>query len=398
VPPPNNPREVSDVISLPFLLERASTQADRFELLFWTIVTITAGASVLVFAALAYFCIAFRRGATTGSTPRILGSHRLELMWTVSPLLIFLVLYAWGVAVYDQALPKNAPKDSLEVFIIGKQWMWKAEYAPGGQRVIIGGNPNNMSEDERTRIGALVLPVNRPVKVTFISEDVIHDFGVPAFRSKIDVLPGRYVSTWYEPNKVGEYHVFCDQYCGAWHSLMVGRIRVVPQDEFDEFLTGLSNAQAPKTGGAVDGSPAWKGQQVFRQLQCLTCHTNNSQARAPVLEGLYGQDVPLTDGRVVKADENYLRESITNPNAKIVQGWGRAPDGKSIMPHYRLGATTDKGAGTISSEDLNNVVAYIRSLKAGQTIPRNEHYTPPVSAPGDPGVQQPGGPPSPKGP
>lgn len=382
--------------SLPFLLERATTHADRYDLLFWTIVAVTTLASLGTFAAIGYFCVAYRRSVTTGSTPRILGSHRLELMWTVTPLIIFLTLYAWGVAIYDGVMPHNAPKDSMEVFVIGKQWMWKAEY-PGGQRVIIGGNPNNMNDDERQRIGALVLPVNKPVKVTFISEDVIHDFGVPAFRSKIDVLPGRYVSTWYEPNRIGEYHVFCDQYCGAWHSLMVGKVRVVSQDDFDAFLQGWNNAQASKTGGAPDGSPAWKGQQVFRQLQCLTCHTNNSVAKAPVLENLYGADVPLANGKVVKADDNYIRESIVNPNAKVVYGWGRAPDGGSVMPYYRVGPGTQghMGGGTISNEDLNNLVAYIRSLKTGQTIPRNENYPTPGNAPGNPPQQTPTSPKSP---
>ncbi|HJZ56483.1 MAG TPA: cytochrome c oxidase subunit II, partial [Gemmataceae bacterium] len=321
--------------SLPSLLERASTQAVLFEWLFWVIVCVTGGTSLLVFGALAYFCTAFRRGATTGSTPRILGSHRLELFWTVTPLLIFLVFFVWGAFVYDNVIPTNAPKDAMQVEIIGKQWMWKAQYFPGGQRVIVGANEGEVPPEQIT---GLVLPVDRPVRVRFISEDVIHDFGIPAFRHKIDVLPGRYVETWYHPTRVGVYHVFCDQYCGTWHSKMKGLIKVVRQDEFERFLRDVP-----------DGSPAWKGQQVFRQLQCLDCHTNRTDARAPVLEGLYGTDVTLKDGTKITADENYIRESIINPQAKIVQGWGRAPDGGSIMPYYRLGSATDPGRGTISA-------------------------------------------------
>lgn len=381
--------------SLPFLLERASTQATLFEALFWVITAVTAGASLLVFAYLAYACAAYKRTPGKIDTPRILGSHKLELMWTLAPLLIFLILYGFGVYVYDHAMVHSAPKDAIHVHVIGKQWMWKAQYGgESGARVIIGGNPANMSEADRESIGALVLPVNRAVRLTFISEDVIHDFGVPAFRSKIDVVPGRYVETWYEPTKIGEYHVFCDQYCGTWHSLMVGKIRVVSQADFDDFLLGLNNAQAKKTGGPADNTPAWKGQQVYRMLQCSNCHTNNSLARAPVLEGLAGSDIQYTikglDGiHDAKADENYLRESVVNPQAKIRLGWGRAPDGGSIMPNYRVGPTTDKEKATITPEDLNNLVMYLRSLKKGGTIQRNEKGAEPVSAPGNPPASAP---------
>lgn len=370
--------------SLPFMLESASTQADRFEPLFWFIVAATGGASLLVFVLLGYFCTAYRRGATTGSTPRILGSHRLELFWTVTPLIIFIGFYVWGAVVYDAAMPHSCPKDAMRVNIIGKQWMWKAQYEPGGQRVIIGGNEGNMTEFERKRIGALVLPVNKPVKLTFISEDVIHDFGVPAFRSKIDVIPGRYVETWYEPTKIGEYHVFCDQYCGTLHSQMVGKVRVVSQDDFDKFLRGLTDDQAKGSGGAVDGSPGWNGQQVFRQLQCINCHTSNSQAKAPVLDDLYGHDVQLTNGTTVKADMAYIRESIVTPQKHVVLGWGRAADGGSIMPNYRVGPTTDQNKATISAKDLEDLVAYIQGLKKNGTIPPNQRFPTPANAPGNP--------------
>ena len=384
--------------SLPLLLERASTQADLFEALFWVIAAVTAGASLLVFAYLGFACVMYRRSATNRSTPRILGSHKLELMWTLVPLFTFLILYGFGVAVYDHAMPHSAPKDAIRVDVVGKQWMWKAQYGPDGPRVIIGGNPANMSEEEQASIGALVLPVNRPVRLTFISEDVIHDFGVPAFRSKIDVLPNRYVETWYEPTREGEYHVFCDQYCGTWHSLMVGKVKVVSQADFDDFLLGLNNAQARRTGGPADNTPAWKGQQVYRMLQCSNCHTNNAQAKAPVLVGLADSPVQYTlkgDNGIhsTVADDNYFRESVVNPQAKIRLGWGRAPDGGSIMPNYRVGPTTDKEKATISQEDLNNLVMYLRSLKTMPYIPRNERGPEPVNAPGNPAAGA-AGPPS----
>ena len=361
--------------SLPLLPERASVLADKFEWLFWYITIITAAATLLVFFALVVFCTKYRRGATTGSTPRILGSHALELGWTVTPLLIFLTFFVWGARVFDYAM-QPAP-DAMNVYIIGKQWMWKAQYE-GGQRVIVGGNPRNMTEAEQRSIGALVLPVDRPVKFTMISEDVIHSFGLPAFRIKVDVLPGRYTTQWHIPNKVGEYHLFCNQYCGSWHSLMVGKVRVVEQGEFEAFLRGEANPQAPLTGGAVDGSLAWQGQQLFRKLNCIDCHSNDTHAKAPNLEGLYGTRVALDTGETVVADDDYIIESILNPQAKIVQGWARP----SKMPPFQ---------GQVSEEDLNKVVAYIRSLKRGGIIPKPEHFPPPVGAPGLPPTTSPQG-------
>jgi cytochrome c oxidase subunit 2 len=354
--------------SLPAIPEAASEVAELFEPLFWYIVAVTAAGTLLVMALVTVFCTLYRRQNTTGSTPRILGSHRLELFWTVTPLMIFLTFYAWGVYVYDRAV--QIPDDIPEIFVFGKQWMWKAQY-PNGQRVIIGGNPDNMTPEERKTIGALVLPLGKPVKVTFISEDVIHDFGVPAFRQKIDVIPGRYVSTWYNPTKLGDFHVFCDQYCGAWHSLMVGKIRVVPPAEFEQFLEGKGGAQG--SDNPVDGSLAMRGWQHFQRLQCQGCHLANAgqgtqrAPRAPNLEGLYGREIPLKGGATVVADEQYIRESIVNPRAKVHEGW------EPIMPgNYD---------SQVSEEDLRELVAYIKWLKPGQSIPPADRFPPPDGAP-----------------
>jgi cytochrome c oxidase subunit 2 len=255
--------------------------------------------------------------------------------------------------------------------VIGKQWMWKAQY-PNGQRVIIGGNPRNMSETERKSIGRLVLPINRPVKLTFISEDVIHDFGVPAFRSKIDVLPGRYSSAWYQPTQLGEFHIFCDQYCGTWHSLMVGKISVVGEQEFDDYLQGLKPLQG--TENPVDGSLAFEGRQLFLKLQCIECHTGKPTGRAPVLEGLYGTRAPLRGGGFEIADEAYIVESILDPRKKVVEGW------QEIMPSYK---------GRVTQADLDALVAYIRSLKRGTTPDATGGIGAPVGAPTERPKQEP---------
>lgn len=355
---------------LPIIPEMASDGARHFEALFWYI-TITCGlVGGALYVALLYFCVVYRRGATTGSTPRILGSVRLELTWTVVPLLVFLTYYAWGAMIFNKAA--HPPEDAMEVFVIGKQWMWKAQY-PNGQRVIIGGNPRNMSEAERKSIGRLVLPINRPVKLTLTSEDVIHDFGVPAFRSKIDVIPGRYTQVWYQPNKTGEYHIYCDQYCGTWHSLMVGKIKVVEEKEFDEWLMGHQPFQG--SDNAVDGSLAHEGKQLFLKLNCIVCHSANPTGKAPVLEGLWGSRVPLKGSGAEYADDQYIIESIRRPRLKVVDGW------EAIMPAY--------DEDQVSAEELNALVAYIRSLKKGQTPDRTERTPAPNGAKTEPSTQSP---------
>ncbi|MFO0824668.1 MAG: cytochrome c oxidase subunit II, partial [Gemmataceae bacterium] len=303
--------------SIPSLIPvAASTMAYQWEALFWYIAIVTTIGGLAVYAGLLYFCIAFRRGNTTGSTPRILGSHRLEMAWTIIPTIIFFTFFGWGAVLYTKAV--HPPADAMEIFVIGKQWMWKAQY-PNGQRVIIGGNPRNMTESERNSIGKLVLPANRPVRITLISEDVIHDFGIPAFRMKMDALPGRYTTLWYQPTKLGEYHIFCDQYCGTWHSLMVGKVSVVGEQEFDEWLSGAGTFQG--TENPVDGSLAHKGRELFLKLQCIKCHSADAKAAAPVLEGLYMTRVPLKGGGGEFADAEYIKQSILKPRLKVVQGW-----------------------------------------------------------------------------
>jgi cytochrome c oxidase subunit II len=346
---------------LPLIPEMASTQAVRFEWLFWYLTLTTAVVGLGVYAALAYFCVRYRRGATSGSTPRILGSHRLEIAWTVAPLMIFITYFAWGAYVFNHAM--QAPPDATEIYVIGKQWMWKAQY-PNGQRVIIGGNPANMSEEDRKSIGRLVVPINKPVKLQMISEDVIHDFGLPAFRIKKDVLPGRYTSMWFQATKLGEYHIFCDQFCGTWHSLMVGKVAVVSQSDYEDWLSGHKPLQS--SGNPADGTLAMEGRQLFLKLQCSNCHEAGGNGRAPVLEDLYGKEVTLRGGGKEIRDAAYIMESILRPKLKVREGW------EPVMPSYE---------GQVSAEDLTKLVAYIRSMKIGDTPKRTENFPVPVGAP-----------------
>jgi cytochrome c oxidase subunit 2 len=333
---------------VPLFPEQAATTAERVDNLFFFLCTVTGTMALLVAGLLVYFAIRYRRRGEDDRTPRILGSPRLEWFWTIAPIFFFVIMFLWGASIYTSVA--QPPPDAPEVFVIGKQWMWKLQH-PDGQR----------------EINELHIPVGRPVKLTLTSEDVIHDFFVPAFRTKIDVLPGRYVQTWFHPTKVGQYHLFCSQYCGTSHANMVGSVYVMERDEFTTWL----NSHA-------EGSLALEGRKLFLKFQCVTCHSADAEARAPVLEELYGKTVTLRNGRTVKADDAYIRESILYPEAKVVQGW------EPIMPTFK---------GQVDEEDLIKVISFIRSLKRGQTPKRTEDFPPPLGAPTVP----PGGNPKPKG-
>ncbi|HMF14917.1 MAG TPA: cytochrome c oxidase subunit II, partial [Gemmataceae bacterium] len=321
--------------------DQASTMARRVDGLFFFTCAVTGTVGVFVTLLIIVFAVKYRRGSGAERTPRILGSLRLELTWTLIPFGIFMVMFVWGASVYTAA--SRPPDDAIEVYVVGKQWMWKLQHT-GGQR----------------EINALTVPVSKAVKLTLISEDVIHDFAVPAFRLKIDVLPGRYVSTWFEATKVGEFHIFCDQYCGTNHSGMVGKVVVMKQEDYDSWL----NKRA-------EGSLGLEGRKLFLKHECISCHSADSQAKAPVLEGLYGRRVALNNGRTVVADEGYIRESILAPKAKIVQGW------EPIMPTFK-GQLADERAKLSEEDALIRLVAYIKSLRPGETPVRTEEFPAPV--------------------
>jgi len=230
-----------------------------------------------------------------------------------------MIFFAWGSLIYFQEA--RPPKGSMQIYVVAKQWMWKFEHETG-QRVI----------------DQLHVPIGRDIRMVMSSQDVIHSFFVPAFRIKTDVLPGRYTETWFRPTKTGTYHLFCSQYCGTNHSAMVGEVIVMEPAAFQAWLS---------TGGD-SGSLASNGQQLFQALGCPTCHRSDTQGRGPNLAGIFGRPVLLDDGRTLVADENYIRESILNPGAKIVAGF------KPIMPSFQ---------GQVSEDDLMALVAYIKSLE-----------------------------------
>ncbi len=244
----------------------------------------------------------------------------LEVLWTVIPLGIGLTSFAWGASLYFKTY--RPLTDALEIAVIGKQWMWKLQHPTG-----------------RREINELHIPVGQPIKLRMASEDVIHSFYVPAFRVKRDVLPGRYSTTWFEATRIGEYHLFCAEYCGTEHSLMIGRVIIMERADYQKWLSG--------EGGNVGVSVVAAGESRFQQLGCNTCHKAESGARGPALAGLVGKSVQLQNSETVIADEAYIRESILKPNAKLVSGY------KPIMPTYQ---------GQISEEGVLQIITYMKSL------------------------------------
>ena len=333
----------NNVVMLPDQASAFSVHYDTFFL--YITVVITLGALV-VFALLTWFCFAFARRGPDDKTPRILGSTKLEIIWTAIPAFFFFSFVVWGVRIYNEKI--TIPSDAPEYFVAGKQWMWKIQH-PDGQR----------------EINELHIPVDTPLKMTGTSEDVIHDFGIPAFRDKFDVVPGRYISTWYLPIKIGTYNIFCDQYCGQGHSQMVGKVHVMSQGDHEKWKEGTMRTKSGNN--PVDGSMAWEGRKLFLKLQCNACHNPNENARAPRLEDMFGKIRPIQGGGLQKFDEEYIKQSIRNPMAKIAEGW------KPIMPAYPV--------SQVDEIELRNLVAYIKSLKLGDLPSRTEYAPAPQGAP-----------------
>ena len=306
----------------PLFPEQASSVAQEVDTLYLGLVVLTGAVSLLVWIVVFYFAIKYRRRPDNELAQEQEPPATLEVAWAVIPALIFLGIFVWGAWVFFRL--QRVPENALDVYATGRQWMWKFQH-PTGQR----------------EINSLHVPVNRPVKITMASEDVIHSLWFPAFRVKADVLPNRYRTMWFTATKTGRYHIFCAEYCGTLHSGMIGWVEVMEPTEYQRWLAGGS-----------EGSLASQGEDLFIKYACNTCHMESSGARGPVLTGLYGSSRPLADGRAVVADDNYIRESILNPTAKIAAGF------QPIMPAFQ---------GQVSEEDLVRLLAYIKALGATAT-------------------------------
>jgi len=326
---------------VPFVPDSASTLSWKVDALYFYLSGVTLFFTLLISATLIFFVLRYRR-RTPYEIPRpIAGSHNLETLWTVIPFLIAMTIFGWSAKVYfEQSSP---PQNAIEVYVVGKQWMWKIQHSTG-----------------QREINELHVPVGKKIKLIMTTEDTIHDFFVPAFRMKADVVPGRYTTEWFEATKTGTFHLFCAEYCGMNHSGMIGSVVVMESREFDNWLSG----------NAGNTTPAVAGQQLFQTLGCVSCHGANGEGgRGPTLAGLFGRKTQLTGGQTVVADEAYIRESIINPQAKLVDGFG------PIMPTFQ---------GQISEDQLVQLLAFIKSLQVNnpqQATPANKPASRPQPSP-----------------
>ncbi len=318
---------------IPFIPESASTMSWKVDALYFYLSGVTVFFTLLISSILVFFVIRYRR-RTPYEIPRpIAGSHKLETLWTVIPFVIAMTMFGWGASVYFEQY--SPPKNAIEIYVVGKQWMWKIQHSTG-----------------QREINELHIPVGRKVKLIMTTEDVIHDFFVPAFRIKADVVPGRYTSEWFEATKPGTYHLFCAEYCGMNHSGMIGSVIVMEAREFDNWLSGNAGNQ----------TPAVAGQQLYQSLGCVSCHGANGEGgRGPTLAGLFGRQTLLSTGQTVRADEAYIRESIINPQAKLVAGFG------PIMPTFQ---------GQVSEDQLVQLLAFIKSLQIVSPQPATPAQSP----------------------
>jgi cytochrome c oxidase subunit 2 len=308
---------------LPLWPDSASTMASQVDMLYIYLLLVSGIMTALIFIAVAVLAIKYRRVPGRSAHP-IEGSTFLEIGWSVLPFFVMVTFFIWGAIVFFEE--RTPPADATEVYVVAKQWMWKIEHMEG-----------------QREINELHVPTGQNVKLIMTSQDVIHSFFIPAFRLKQDVLPGRYTTMWFKATVPGRYHLFCAEYCGTMHSGMGGDIVVMEPQDYAQWMAGGPFAPLQDTG-----------KELFATLGCATCHRSDAQGRGPNLQGIYDKPVLLEDGRSVVADENYVRESILNPTAKIVKGY------KPVMPTFQ---------GLISDEQLNALVAYVKSLSLSSSQP-----------------------------
>jgi len=323
----------------------ASKIAPQMDALFFFMVLISLIGMTIVVLLIVGFSILYSKKRHPVAV-QIEGSTLLEATWTIIPLGLFLIMFVWGSLIYFRVY--TPPANAMNIYVVGKQWMWKAEYF-GGQH----------------EINALHVPVGQPIQLTMISQDVFHSYSLPEFRVKREVIPGRYTTVWFEATEPGTYHLFCTQYCGTDHSRMVGEVTAMSPADYKKW-TELS------TSGM---SLAQNGERIFASMGCNSCHTGNASNRAPSLAGLFGSKVQMANGSIQLADEAYIRDVILNPSQHVPAGY--AP----IMPTYK---------GQISEDGLISLVEYIKQLNTNYRVQQTQ--TTSVSdqaAPTTPGMVKP---------
>jgi cytochrome c oxidase subunit 2 len=308
---------------IPLFPEQASTLAPRVDNLYFFIVAVTAFFGILTSVVVIWFAMKYRTDDPLKIGARITGSIPLELAWSIIPFIISIVIFVWATDVFFDIY--RPPDQTLEIYATGKRWMWKFQHLDG-----------------KGEINELHVPVGKAVKVTFTSEDVLHSLYFPDFRTKADAIPGRYSAIWFTATKVGSYHIFCAEYCGTNHSGMVGRVHVMEPAAYQAWLSGA--------GG--EGNLTARGERLFTDLACVTCHLDDGKGRGPSLVNKFGSQETLQSGQVVTVDDSYVRESILTPQQKIVAGY------QPLMPTFQ---------GMVNEESVMALIEYVKSKKtAGQ--------------------------------
>ena len=317
--------------------EQASTMAPKVDQLYWFIIGVTAFFGILTSVVVVYFAVKYRTDDPLAVGSPITGSIPLELAWSVIPFLISVVIFAWASQVFFDLY--RPPDQTLEIYATGKRWMWKFQHLDG-----------------KAEINELHVPVGRPVKVTFTSEDVLHSLYFPAFRTKADAIPGRYSSVWFDATKVGAYHIFCAEYCGTRHSGMIGTVHVMEPADYQAWLSG----------GGEGGTLAQRGERLFSELACNTCHIGDGSGRGPSLRNKFGTQEQLANGSVVNIDESYVRESILTPQRKVVSGF------QPLMPTFQ---------GLVNEESVMALIEYVKSLQSSGGAAAENTAAPAAAAP-----------------
>ena len=317
--------------------EQASTMAPKVDQLYWFIIGVTAFFGILTSVVVVYFAVKYRTDDPLAVGSPITGSIPLELAWSVIPFLISVVIFAWASQVFFDLY--RPPDQTLEIYATGKRWMWKFQHLDG-----------------KAEINELHVPVGRPVKVTFTSEDVLHSLYFPAFRTKADAIPGRYSSVWFDATKVGDYHIFCAEYCGTRHSGMIGTVYVMEPADYQAWLSG----------GGGGGTLAQRGERLFSELACNTCHIGDGSGRGPSLRNKFGTQEQLANGSVVNIDESYVRESILTPQRKVVSGF------QPLMPTFQ---------GLVNEESVMALIEYVKSLQSSGGAAAENTAAPAAAAP-----------------
>jgi cytochrome c oxidase subunit II len=305
-------------MKFPLFPDQASTIARPVDQLYFALTGLSGLMVLIIFLTIAFFLFKYRRGKNVNRAPARIPQTTIEVTWIIILFLLMMGVFAWGAHVFFQQ--QRVPPGAMEINVVGKQWMWKVQHPEGNRE-----------------INELHVPVGRNVRLTIASQDVIHSFYVPAFRTKMDVVPGRYTTEWFQARKIGTYHLFCAEYCGTKHSAMVGRIVVMDPADYENWLSA----------GRPANTMAQEGERLFRELGCSGCHIGRSVIRSPPLEGLYGKPVPLQTGQVVQADERYIRDSILLPNNQITAGY------QPLMPTYQ---------GHVTEDEVLQLIAYIKAL------------------------------------